>query len=1085
MPAENQSRHDELFRHVAVTSSQRPTDVLHVRPLGSVPTSLPFLLSSFVGRERELAEIKRRLATHRLLTLTGPGGCGKTRLALEAAADLVAHFENRVWVVELAALADPALVPQVVTSTLGVREQQERNLTETLADAIGSTRMLFLLDNCEHVIDACATLTHSLLRLCPHLHILATSREALHIDGEMVWLVPSLSLPGQEPLPPFERLEEYDAVRLFIERAADIISTFTLTPQNAPAVVGICQRLDGIPLAIELATARMRILSAEQLAERLDDCFRLLTEGSRMALPRQQTLRATIDWSYHLMSEPERTLFHRLSVFAGGFTLEAAEVVCAGAGLEQDDVLDLLSPLVNKSLVAVVEQGDVTRYRLLETVRQYAWEKLHFAGEAAAMQRQHAGFFLALAEAAEPHLRSAERRAWLDRLEKEHDNLRAVLERARASAGMEGMQGLERGLHLAGTLFWFWYFRGYVSEARHWFEGLLALTPSSKGIQARAAALFGAGTMAWVQGDHVIAHAYLNEGVALWRELGNQRGLAYSLTFLGLVTGLQSDHIMARLLQEESSMLFREIGDMWGLALSLYWLGAILRRQGDYTAASAAFEESLAIFRKVEDTWGLSLALQSLGVVAYRQGDYVTACSQLEEGLTLGREVGDKWDIAHVLNSLGVVVQRQGDCRRATALFEESLILHQEVGDTLGMAFSLRNLGSLAQQQGDYARAVALFKERLLILRERGHTQHIAECLLELGNVVAAQGYLVRALRLFGATERLSEAVGVHISPADHDWKVNAVRMQLNEEVSASAWAEGRTMTMEQAIDYALAEPSSAELTPPREVPVHLTLAQTPSVSFETHAVPVLRLFALGPGRVYRGETALTSSEWTYAKVKELLFYLLCYRSRTKEQIGLALWPDASSAQLRGNLHNTLYHLRRTLGKPEWIVFEQGNYAFNRQLAYWFDVEVYKSFVAQALQLQTEEPLQAISVLEEATKLSQGDFLEDFVMGDWSILQRDELRRMHQETLLTLGRLYFAEGRYVRAAEAYRQVLAHDNYLEVAHRELMRCYVRLGERGQAVRHYQNLVAWMRRELGSPPTVETQALFERLRRGEDS
>jgi tetratricopeptide (TPR) repeat protein/IS1 family transposase len=327
-----------------------------------------------------------------------------------------------------------------------------------------------------------------------------------------------------------------------------------------------------------------------------------------------------------------------------------------------------------------------------------------------------------------------------------------------------------------------------MSEARHWFEEMLALTDSSNRVPARAAALFGAGTMAWVQGDLAIAHARLGESVAFWRELADKRGLAYSLTFLGLVTGLQGNHTAGCLLQEESSMLFREIGDLWGLALSLYWLGAILRRQHDYTAASSAFEESLAIFRKAGDKWGLSLALQSLGIVAYRQGDYVAARSKLEEGLQLGREVGDKWDIAHILNSLGMVLQRQGDYGQAASLFEESLALHREVGDTLGIAFSLRNLASLAQQQGDY-----------------GHTMALS------------------------------------------------------------------------------------------------------------HAVTALRLYALGPAIVYRGETALTPSDWTYAKVKELLFYLLCHRSRTKEQIGLALWPDASPTQLRGNLHNTLYHLRHVL----------------------------------------------------------------------------------------------------------------------------------------------------------------------------
>jgi predicted ATPase/DNA-binding SARP family transcriptional activator len=1043
------------------------------------PGHLPLLLSSFIGREREIAEVKQTLVSHRLLTLTGTGGCGKTRLSLEVAAGLVEEFEDHIWVVGLVALSEPSLVPQSVASTLGLREQPERALTEMIIDFLHPRRALLVLDNCEHLIHACATLVQTLLATCPRLHILATSRESLGLPGETIWPVPSLSFPDPQHLPPLESLKQYDAIHLFVDRTADVLPSFVLTSQNAPVVAQICQRLDGIPLAIELAAARMRVLSVEQLAARLDSSFHLLTGGSRIALPRQQTLRATIDWSYDLLSEHERALFHRLSVFAGGSTLEAAEAICAGAKLEQHAVLELLSSLINKSMVVVVEQGDEARYRLLETTRQYAWEKLTASGEVESIRLNHAHFFLRLAEMAEPKLKSAVRRLWLERLEREYDNLRTALTWLREHGEME------RGLQLAAALTWFWYFRGYISEARQWLEGTLALREASGRTPGRAKALFAAGCMAWVQGEYAKAYAHLDESVAIWREVKDRQDLAYSLTLLGVVTELQGDHTAARVLQEESLAVFREVGDTWGLALALDWLGYTMRVQRDHARARSLFEESRALFREVGDKWGLSHTLHGLGAVVYRQGNDAQACSLLEEALALRREVGDRWQLAQSLDTLGVVVQHQGDYGRACVLFEESLGLYREVGDMLGVIFSLRYLGEIAQYQGDYERATTLFQERLLLSRQIGHKRRIVECLEELARVAEAQGYFIRALQLFGATDALLTPISARVLPDDHtgyDRNVAAIRTQLPAEVYTATWAEGQTMTMEQAIEYALTESAKSDLTAPR--PMAADLTTKPTALVEEKAGPALRIFAFGPGRVYRGEYALTTSDWIYSKVRELLFYLLCSASRTKEQIGLALWPDASPAQLRSNLHNTLYHLRHILSRPEWIVFEHNNYTFNRQLPYWFDVEAFESHLAGARQLQVNAPAQAIHALEEAVKLYQGDFLEDMVTGDWPLVRRDALRRMYLEALLALGQLCFADGRYAEATEAYRQAIAHDSYQEVAHRELMRCYVRQGERGQALRHYQSLLEWMRDELGSPPAPETTALYERLRQGKD-
>jgi predicted ATPase len=389
------------------------------------PHNLPSALSSFVGRKKELAEVRRLLEDTRLLTLTGPGGCGKTRLALAAADELVGTFADGVWLMDLAPLADSSLVPQAVASTLGLREQPGRWLTETLSDNLASKRVLLVLDNCEHLVEACAELAESLLLFCPELRVLATSREPLGIAGEVAWPVPSLSLPDLRRAPNIETLPRYESARLFVERTEAVKPTFAVTEQNAPLVAKICYRLDGIPLAIELAAARSKVLSVEEISERLDDCFALLSAGNRTALPRHRTLHATMDWSHDLLPEQERILFRRLSVFAGGFTLEAAESVCAGEHLERNEVLDLLSHLVDKSLVIVREGVVETRYRLLETVRQYGRERLDASEDE--VERRHADFFVGLAEEAEGELSGPDQARWLTLLQTEHDNLRAAL----------------------------------------------------------------------------------------------------------------------------------------------------------------------------------------------------------------------------------------------------------------------------------------------------------------------------------------------------------------------------------------------------------------------------------------------------------------------------------------------------------------------------------------------------------------------------------------------------------------------------------------------------------------------------------
>jgi predicted ATPase/class 3 adenylate cyclase/Tfp pilus assembly protein PilF len=743
-----------------VLAPDLPTDFPPLRSLDAHLHNLPIQLTSFIGRTREIAEIKRLLGASRLVTLTGSGGAGKTRLALQAAADAVDDYPGGVWLAEFAPITDPALVPRTVASALGAPEQPGRDINETLVDALRSKTLLLVLDNCEHLLAACADLAAAVLRACPEVRILATSREGLGVPGETLWRVPSLSLPDVRRLPNVEDLVLYEAVRLFVDRAVATTPEFTVTSENAPAVARVCQRLDGIPLAIELAAARVKVLTVEQIAARLDDRFRLLTGGSRTVVPRQQTLRAAIDWSYHLLSEPERVLLRSLSVFAGGWTLEAAESVCAGGSTESASILDLLTSLVDKSLVVAETQRGEARYRLLETIRQYGWDRLVESKEAGDVRTRHRDWYLDLAERAEPKFRGPEQLAWLERLETENDNLRTALEWSKAEEGRA-----EAWLRLAAALHWFWFMRGDFSEGREWLEGALSIK-SNASSSVRARALCGAGLLALRQGDS-----------------------------------------KAEMLLQESLALFGKLRDKWGTAYSLHHLAHVAERQGDYERAAALFEESLSLFRKAENRWGIGLSLHCLGDVTLGRGDYGRAKALLEESLPLCREVGNTFMLAYVLHNLGTVAEKQGDYERATALFEEGLVRTRQVGNKYHIPNLQCSLANVSLRRGDYERAMTLYRQSLVLRKEIGDKPGLVQCLEGLAGVACAQGDYEKAAGLYGAAEALRETLAVHRAPsdqADHDQRVASVRAALRDANFKAAWAEGRAMTLEQAIEYAL-----------------------------------------------------------------------------------------------------------------------------------------------------------------------------------------------------------------------------------------------------------------------------------------
>jgi predicted ATPase/DNA-binding CsgD family transcriptional regulator len=721
-----------------------------------------------------MLEVGQALAMTRLLTLTGAGGSGKTRLALEVTRDLIEAYPNGVWLVELAPLSEEVLVPKAVAEALGVPERPQEPLADTLVDVLRDRQLLLVLDNCEHLIEATAGLVDSLLDSCPRVRILATSREALGVEGEARWLVPPLSAPEpQEGTPSSEQLEAYESVRLFVERARGRVPDFSLSAQNAPAVAEICRRLEGIPLAIELAAARVGTLALEQISERLGNSLELLTRGGRTAVPRHRTLKGALEWSYNLLSADEKKLYGRLSVFAGGWTLEASEAVSAGGSVEEGEVLDLLCGLVEKSLV-VVRGGDPggARYRLLQPVRQYALDKLEESDEAEEARHLHALFFLRLAEKTETQMRGPEQAAWLDRLEAEHDNLRGAL-----SWTLE-RGGPELGLRLAEAFWWFWEARGYFVEGRWWLEQ--ALARGSRASSARAKALDGVGWLALNVGDVERAVAAAEEGLKLRAQVELEPSNAASLLRL---------------------------------------LGITAEIRGDYERAREPSRESLALGREAEDKLTVVWSLLNLGSVASDQGDHERATQFYEEGLALCRESGYTTPLPNFLSSLGCEFMLQGDQERARTLIEEATTLvrrQRQRGRVRGpVKGPLERLGWAAFLLGDQERAKIWYEENLRLSQELGNKLIAAESLEGLACAVGTKEEAERAAKLFGAAQGLREAIGYQQSPSERAVQepyLVAARSRV-EETWEAAFAEGRAMELEEAVEYALAEEELSTIT--------------------------------------------------------------------------------------------------------------------------------------------------------------------------------------------------------------------------------------------------------------------------------
>ena len=819
-----------------------PADFPPLLTLDRRPNNLPIQFTTFIGREQEVSTVQHLLqrAGVRLLTLTGPGGTGKTRLGLQVAAELSEVFPDGVFFVNLAPISDPALVVPTIAQTLEVKEVADQALLDLVKALLREKQVLLLLDNFEQVVGAGVHVT-ALLAACPQLKVLVTSREVLHVRGEQEFAVPPLSLPDPKRLPDLLALSQYEAVALFIQRAQAVRPEFEVTNANAPAVAEICVRLDGLPLAIELAAARIKVLPPQALLARLGQRLVVLTSAARDVPARQQTLRNTIAWSYDLLSAEEQRLFRHLSVFVGGCTLEAVEACCNVGSDQAMDIVDGVASLVDKSLVRQTEQeGEEPRLLMLETIREYGLECLAASGEMEETRHAHAAYYLQLSEKAEPQLRSAQQAVWLARLESEHDNLRAALRWSiehRAS---------EMALRLGGALWHFWAMRGHWSEGRTFLEQGLA---SSEGVAAavRAKALNGAGVFMGDQGDFEQAMASCEESLALFKELGDTQGTALSLLWLGATEWLKRDLASSRSLLEEALTLFRRLDDTWGMAISLEKLASVAVEQGEYTRARSLVEESLALYREVGDKSGIANALFVWAwMLLWSEGELERAHSMLEESLALSREVGNKGVESFGEFLLGMVAFFQGEYTRARPLVEESLALSRKMGSQRFMALGLFGQGSLAFVQGDALTAHALLKESLALFRKIDDQSMMAYCLENLAVVVVAQGQLAWGVRLWGAVETVREARGIPRPSAMRLWyeqSLATARAGLGEEAFAAVWAEGRAMTPEQALS-AQAPVTTTKQPAPARAPTPPRPAYPDGLT--EREVDVLRLVALG-----------------------------------------------------------------------------------------------------------------------------------------------------------------------------------------------------------------------------------------------
>jgi predicted ATPase/DNA-binding SARP family transcriptional activator len=1091
---------------------------------------IPVRLTPLVGRDAELAALTNAAAESRLITLTGPGGAGKTRLALAAATGLAAGETDVAWV-ELAQLGVPALVARTVASRLGVPETPGQDPAAATAAQLAARRdgrpVLVVLDNCEHLAAAVAELAEYLLAECPALSLLATSREPLAVEGERSWPVPPLDRP--------------DAVRLFADRARLVAPSFGVTDSNRDAIAALCGKLDGLPLAIELAAARMRVLSVRQLTDRLDDVFGLLTGGARSAPARHQALRATLDWSHDLLTPDERVVFRRLAVFSGGFSLEAAEWVVAFGDIAAGQVLDLLTRLADKSLVQV----DSERHQLLATIHEYAAERLAEAGEWDQASRAHLAYYTEFAEQAGPRVELAvadQLEAELDQLDAERANLRGALNHARRAGHPDA------ALRIVGQLGRYAYLRGHYTEIRQWMDQAVTAGQDAPG-QLRARALLGSGRLAHLQCDYEPAVRRMDAALLLYRSLGDGVGIAACLQALGSVAREQGRYARAVQLHAEGLELARAAGDQRAQASAHSYLGFVCWLQGDFGRATAECAAALEMFRALRDAEGIAWSLISLGTVARYQGELPKAATLLSEALETATAIGFREGIAWCAEQLGLAELARGSAAGARALLVESFAIHRQLRDRWRMSSVL----------ADLAATELAATERVLSQPGPSQPGPSQPAPGDAGSPFAQAAD--RAAYLLGAAQAMRNVIGTVLAPSErpqHEATAAAARAIVGDLAFDAAWQRGLDVTdPDAALDdlgdpvpagTALAGTAPIGTAPAGTAPTETRAAgagttgatgsdgtaaavpdwpagrgeaggdegeaasvpddgsgsgQTAGAAGQSSAAPgtpappaplarqpgLLTIRALGTATVELGETTLTAADWGYAKPRELLFLLVTSPALTREQIGAALWPDLSRQQLGNALHTALRELRRALGDPDWVVYSGGRYAINRTRPLECDVDAFESALAAASRQRPAPQAQApdsqgaaagpLAGLLRAIAAYGGDFLAGMSTGEWAHARRDELRRRFETALLAAGRLHTVAGRHQAAAALFRRAVEHEPLNESAHRELMSSWAKLGETARAVQHYRELVALLAGQVGVSPAAETTALYERL------
>lgn len=992
---------------------------------------LPRSRTPFFGRHGDLRRIEELLGEHRLVTLTGVGGAGKSRLALRVAENAVPGLADDVGWVELASLDDDGLVASAACSRLGVRVQSGRAPVDALSARYKDDRVLLVIDNCEHLLEGCAELVTDLLDRCPRIRLLTTSRSPLRVEGERLWPLAGLSLPSPDgnSVPD---ARDAESVQLFVARVRSNRPGFEIDQENLESVVGLCRRLEGIPLAIELAAARARMLAPGQIARRLDDGLRILSQTGRGLPARHRTMRAALAWSHELLEEPERVLFRRLGIFGGDVRVEDIESVCATAPLDRDAVLDLLDRLVDWSLVTAEDSGRGTRCRLLEPVRRFAIECLEQSGEAEDLRSRHMDHFVQFAEAMAPGLQGPGRADSLERLDARHDDLRRAWDHAESTERGDVLGRLVR------ALFWFWHFGGHFDEGRRRSDTALARLPSDE--EGRANLLWASGALAWMQADYEVARSRLEQCALLCRESRLDGLLGSVLRELAGVRLALGDLRRASKLYEESAALLAASERSWDEALAQVMRADVRLALGDARGAAELRERARRLFAEEGDPWGLSLAHLGLGHEAARQNDHVSARHHAREALSLQTTGGDVWNVGQILLLLGEIELQDGGKERAAALLIESIEALRRVGDRVSLS----------------------------------------QAILCLSRCEAARGRTLRAIRLAGAGRGIGEPLEARYpyalsTDADHDRNVDELRDATAEDAFAHEWAAGRAMSLDEAVACALDDPERGAA----GAPVN-RISGTPIGSIHPGATEArLRIFALGPAEVYVGPRRLRPRDWGYALPRELLLYLLLEGPRTKDQIGLVFWPEVTRDQLRGRFRTALYQLRQALGGTEWVRYQGGRYGFNRDLDYWLDVEAFGSDLDAA----GERP-DATGPLQRAVELYRGDLLEGDAPGRWASPHRDRLRRRYIEALMKLAELRSDRGSVDSAIELYRRVIDCDELHEEAHRALARSRARAGDRAGALRHLDTLASTLQRELDMEPSAETLELRSTLEQGLD-